>query len=274
MGLLGVIGSLAGNFFGGPVGGMIGGQLGSAIEGGDAASSASQAQQQAAQAGIDLQREMFNKTQGNLQPWMTAGQQAMGQLNPYAQAGAPALQGQQNLIGLNGAGAQQGAISAIANSPLLQQLMQQGEAGMLQNASATGGLRGGNLQGALAQFRPAMLQQAIDQQYSRLGGITALGQLTNQNMAQMGQSAAAGVGTSGMNAANQISNLYGQQGAAQAGGIFGQNAAMQNGITTAGALASRYGGFGNIFGMGGSGGGMQLGGINPSSGEFMGSLEF
>ena len=171
----------------------------------------------------------------------------MGQLNPYAQAGAPALQGQQNLIGLNGAGAQQGAISAIANSPLLQQLMQQGEAGMLQNASATGGLRGGNLQGALAQFRPAMLQQAIDQQYSRLGGITALGQLTNQNMAQMGQSAAAGVGTAGMNAANQISGLYGQQGAAQAGAGLAQANIMGN---TMGNMAGMYrsgafGGFGS-----------------------------
>ena len=264
MGLLGTIGTLAGSYFGGPVGGMIGGTIGGALDGSDAASSASQAQQQSAQQGIDFQREMFNRTQGNLQPYMQAGQNAMGYMNPYMQAGAPGLRGQQDLIGMNGAGAQSGAISAIANSPLLQQLTQQGENAMLQNASATGGLRGGNLQGALAQYRPAMLQQAIDQQYARLGGMTSLGQMSAQNMAQMGQSAAAGVGTAGMNTANQISGLYGQQGAAQAGGILAQNNAMNHGVMGALGAYRGYGGFGSNSGAGLSG--MQAAFSNTSLG--------
>lgn len=98
--------------------------------------------------------------------------------------------------GMTGEQAQQAAIKKIAESPLLQELMSQGEQAMLQQASATGGLRGGNIQGALAQYRPQMLQQAIDEQYARLGnlsgsGLTATQQLPNiSNVGSMPQSGA------------------------------------------------------------------------------------
>lgn len=98
--------------------------------------------------------------------------------------------------GMTGEEAQQAAISKIADSPLLKELMAQGEQAMLQQASATGGLRGGNIQGALAQYRPQMLQQAIDEQYARLGnlsgsGLTAIQQLPNiSNVGSMPQSGA------------------------------------------------------------------------------------
>jgi hypothetical protein len=125
-------------------------------------------------------------------------------LQPYVQAGAGALEQQQALIGIGPAGAQEQAISALEASPQFQALTQQGENALLQQASATGGLRGGNIQGALAQFRPQMLSELINQQYSRLGGLSALG-----------QASAAGVGGAGMQAGQQI-------GAAQAGGVLGQ----------------------------------------------------
>ena len=78
--------------------------------------------------------------------------------------------------GMTGEQAQATAIDRIANSPILQELTRQGEEAILQNASATGGLRGGNVQGALAQFRPQMLQQEIDKQYARLAGLSGMGQ--------------------------------------------------------------------------------------------------
>jgi hypothetical protein len=112
---------------------------------------------------------------------------------------------------LSGADAQRNAYSAIENSAGFQAQVQQGENAMLQNASATGGLRGGNIQGALAQYRPAMLTNAINQQYANLGGLT-----------QMGQNSAAGVGSSGMTSANNVASLLAQQGAASAGGVLGQ----------------------------------------------------
>jgi hypothetical protein len=165
-----------------------------------AASQASSAQQQSYQMGIDEQRRQFDELRKLLQP--------------YTEAGLPALKQQQALLGLEGQEAQQAAISAIENQPGFQSMVQQGENAMLQNASATGGLRGGNLQGAMAQFRPQMLAQAIQDQYSRLGGMTSLG-----------QQSAAGVGTAGMQTGRGISDLFGQMGAARAGGILGQGKA-------------------------------------------------
>lgn len=176
------------------VGGLIQGE--SARRG---ASQAAGAQRAAAEAGIAEQRRQFDALRQLLQP--------------YTEAGLPALQQQQALLGLSGAEAQQAAINAIQNQPGFQAMIQQGENAMLQNASATGGLRGGNLQGAMAQFRPQMLAQAIQDQYSRLGGMTSLG-----------QQSAAGVGTAGMQTGRGIADLLGQMGAAQAGGYLGQAA--------------------------------------------------
>lgn len=205
MGLLGSIGSALGDLsssVGNLSSSIIGGFTG-ATQQGKAAEKAGQLQAEYAGKGIDEQRRQFDALTQLLSPYVSSGSSAMTQ--------------QRNILGLNGASDQQAAISAIANSPLLQQLMQQGETGILQNASATGGLRGGNLQGALAQFRPSMLQQAIDQQYSRLGGLTA-----------MGQASAAGQGAQGMSLASNVGNLLSNQGAALAGGIIGQgNTARQ-----------------------------------------------
>lgn len=98
--------------------------------------------------------------------------------------------------GMTGEQAQEAAIAKISESPLLQELIKQGEQAILQQAAATGGLRGGNVQGALAQYRPQMLQKAIDEQYARLGslsgsGLTATQQLPNMsNIGSMPQSGA------------------------------------------------------------------------------------
>lgn len=190
----------------------------------EAASDAAGAQQASAEAGIAEQRRQFDAVRELLKPYTQAGVGAIGGLQPYAQAGAPALQQQMALAGLQGGAAQQAAMGGIEQSPMFQALLQQGETGILQNASATGGLRGGNTQAALAQFRPALLAQEIERQYGRLGGLAALGQQTTQNLAQFGQASAAGVGTAGLSTAGNISNLMQQQGAAQAGGILGQAA--------------------------------------------------
>jgi hypothetical protein len=102
------------------------------------------------------------------------------------------------------------------------------------------------LQAGLAQFRPALLQQAIEQQYARLGGMTSLG-----------QQSAVGVGTAGQAMGGNISNLLQQQGAARAGGILGTTAPFaqmaQLPMQLAGLNYARTGefgipGFNNLFG--------------------------
>ncbi len=186
----------------------------------DAAESAAAAQTGAAQQGIEEQRRQFDAVQKLLAP--------------YVSAGAPALEAQQAFLGLKGPEAERAAIERIKGGETFQALASQGEEALLQRASATGGLRGGNIQGALAQFRPALLSSLIDQQYGRLGGMTALG-----------QQSAAGVGAAGQQTGVNVANLLGQQGAAQAGAEIAQGKAF-------GAIpAAISGGLGLFSGLGG-----------------------
>lgn len=190
---------------------------------------ASAAQVEAADRGIAEQQRQFDAIQELLKPYVGAGNQA--------------LTGQQDLLGLNGENPQQAAIAALQRSPQFTAMQQQGENSILANASATGGLRGGNTQAALAQFSPQLLSQLIDQQYSRLGGLTSLG-----------QNAAAGVGNAGMQTGNAVSQLLQQQGAAMAGGALAQGRGQAGAWNALGSAVGAFGGMGG-FGRLGSGGG-------------------
>jgi hypothetical protein len=205
--------------------------IGSAVVGGvlsssaqrRAASTASRAQTQAADQSIAEQRRQFD-----------AVQQLMA---PYVQSGTTALSRYNALTGLSGEEAQQSMIQQISSGAEYGALVRAGEEGILQSASATGGLRGGNTQSALARFRPEILSSLIRDEYSRLGG-----------MVSMGQNAAAGLGNAGMQLGQNISNQYGQIGQAQAGAALARGQATANmwgNIAGSVGLAAGLGGFGN-----------------------------
>lgn len=183
-----------------------------------AASSASSAQISAANAGIAEQRRQFDSIQQLLSPWVGTG---------YG-----ALASQADLMGLRGDEAQKTAISAIENGSEYQEYVKQGEEAILQNASATGGLRGGNTQGALAEYRPQLLNSLINQRFNQLGTLSTGG----QNSAALTATAASTTGTN-------VSNLLGSIGSAQAGNYLAQGAAQSsflNGIgSTLGTLAGK-----------------------------------
>jgi len=174
-----------------------GSQLVGSFMGAEAAGDAADIQAGASREGIAEQRRQFDALQALLKP--------------YTEVGVPALEAQQAFLGLKGPEAERAAIERISGGETFKSLAQQGEEALLQRASATGGLRGGNIQGALAQFRPQLLNSLIEQQYGRLGGLTTIG-----------QQSAAGVGTAGMQTGTNVANLLGQQGAAQAGGVLGE----------------------------------------------------
>lgn len=161
-----------------------------AITGKTGAKEASKAQQQATQQGMAEQKRQFDLMQ-----------QLM---NPYVQAGQQGLSGQQDLLGLNGFDKQQGAIGNIENSPFFKSQYQQAENALLQNAAATGGLRGGNFQEALADNRSNMLFNNVNQQLQNLSGV-----------ASNGQSAAAGLGGNAMTFGNNMAQGYADIGQAQ-----------------------------------------------------------
>ena len=179
------------------------GDITGATSAGKAAEQGAATQAAAAGKGIEEQRRQFDKLVELMAPFIQAGTGAMGQ--------------QQALIGLSGPEAERAAIERISGGETFKALAQQGEEALLQQASATGGLRGGNVQAALSQFRPQVLNALIEQQYGRLGGFTTLG-----------QSSAAGQAASGMASASNISNLLANQAAATAGGqVAGGNVGRQ-----------------------------------------------
>lgn len=175
---------------------IVGGSIITGMMASDAQESAAQAaagaQTRASEASIAETRRQFDIVQ-NL-------------LKPYVSAGTESIAAQRALLGLAGTEEQQKAISALETSPTFEALARQGETAMLQQASATGGLRGGNIQAALAQYRPQLLSQMIENQFSKLGTISGLG-----------QASAAGTGAAAQTAGGTIANLLTQQGQAAAG---------------------------------------------------------
>lgn len=239
--------------FGGIV--AAGGAVAGAAISANGAKSAANTQAGAAQAGIDAENAKFDKVQALLAPYVQAGSgtpgggfdaaaylrnnpdvaadpyyslhpqehydtlgRNEGRAAPITQGTPGALGAYQNLVGLNGNDAQQTAINGIQGGAQFGSLSKQGEAAILANASATGGLRGGNTQNALATFRSNLLSSLIDKQLQQYGGL-----------AQMGQNSAAGVGSAALTTGQGVAGLLGQQGAATAGGSI----AAGNAITGA-----------------------------------------
>tara|TARA_R110000744_G_scaffold352095_3_gene458146 strand:- start:10498 stop:11214 length:717 start_codon:yes stop_codon:yes gene_type:complete len=182
-----------------------------------AADKASETSLQTSQLAIDAQQKQFDKLQSVL--------------SPYVQAGTSALSQQQAMLGLKGNDAQQASIDAIKNSAQFGSLVKTGEESILQNASATGGVRGGNTQGALAQYSPAILSQLMQSQYQNLGGLSS-----------MGQASAAGVGNGAMNSGAIMANSITNAGNANAAGILASGTAnAQNALAAGQANASMWG---------------------------------
>lgn len=191
--------------------------VGGSIAQGNAAGRAARAQTRAAQAGIDTQDEGLDKI--------------MGFLQPYADAGASGLDSLKNLLGLNGTNSQQSALDALQQSPQLTSVLKQGENAILQNASATGGLRGGNTQDALSRYAGDAFSRLIDSQFQKLAGVTNLGYSAATNQANAVQANA-----------NNVTGLLTQQGQAQAG------QALASGNAVAGSLNGISNGIGAAFG--------------------------
>jgi hypothetical protein len=253
---------------GGAIAGVVG-SVASGIIGSRSANKAADAQTAAANAQIAEARRQFDIVQSLLKPYVTAGTKGLGgmlslmgiggqaannltvQTVPGARRGqAPTFKvgdktfatkqeadayAKANSTGaITDQQAQQAEIDKITGGAQFGELTRQGEYAIQANASATGGLRGGNTQAALGQYRPALLQSLIDRQLQQYGGL-----------AQSGQNAAANTGTAAQNAGAQVNQALGDRGAAQAGAALAGGAAWQN----AGAgLLQTFGNYGQRFG--------------------------
>lgn len=145
--------------------------------------------------GIEEQGRQSDLTRADYQPYTTAGVSAIGKMG--------------DIVGLNGNDKWAAALEALEGSPYLKSLFRNGEEAVLQNASATGGVRGGNTERSLADFRADAFAQAIQRELESLGGIASLGGGMATNL-----------GSLGAHKADALTNLFGQQGAARAGGLL------------------------------------------------------
>jgi hypothetical protein len=174
--------------------------------------------QQGAQQATGAIDESMKQALGYLSPYMNFGEQALPYLQQYLQQGAP----------------QQFQFDAQAyqNSPEFQNLQAMNEQAVLRNASATGGMRSGGANAALAGITPQLLAQERGQQlnefninqglqqqrFGNLFNLTQFGAGFGQNAAQMAMGAGADKANYMYNAATGGANARAQ----------GQNAMWQH----------------------------------------------
>lgn len=178
------------------------------ITGSDAAAKAArqagQVQAAASREGIAETRRQFDVTQGMIQPQIEAGDLAREQ--------------QLRLLGLRGAGEQEAALGAFQQSPGQRFLQERAQRNLLQNASAIGGLGGGNVRSALVEQGVGFAQTDLQNQLAQLSGLSG-----------SGQAATGAVGQLGAQQAGTTAQLLGQAGQAQASGLLGAAQAQQAG---------------------------------------------
>ncbi len=166
----------------------------------DAANQAAGIQQGAAQTAEQGINRRFDITQETLRPSIEAGDLARQQ--------------QQALLGLSGQEAQQTAFAGLQESPGQQFLRNRAQKNLVRNASAIGGLGGGNVRSALVEQGTGFAAQDLQNQFGRLG-----------QLAGQGQAAATSTGQFGSQAANQAGQFGIAGSQARASGILGSQQA-------------------------------------------------
>lgn len=240
------------------------GAIGGAVISSSGAKSAADTQAQATQSGINEQNYEFNTIQGLLKPYVDAGTTALTGYNGAAGQYGNTLQQLNNLTGANGSSAQSTALMGLTSNPMYTTAMKLGQQSILQNASATGSLRGGNTISSLG-YLPSQVLSGVEQQQignlsSSLLGAQGLAGLYGQ-LVSTGQNAAAGTGNAGIQTGNNITSLLGQQGAIGAGATLAGTNAASGAINQFGTYLGSSGGQAAIAALMNAGG---TGGFNSA----------
>ena len=177
--------------------------------------SASNAQSNAAAAAQTEQMQMFNTTQANLKPYMTAGVGATNMLtNALPSLTAPF----------------QPTMQQLENTPGYQFTLNQGLQGV-QNSYAAQGLAnsGAALKGA-GQYATGLASNTFQTQFAN--NLATNQQAYNMlvGTAGIGENAAAGVGNAATTTGSNIANSIMQGGTAQAAGYMGAAGAINSGL--------------------------------------------
>lgn len=169
----------------------------------DAAKQAGAVQAAAANKGADTQQTMFNTTLGNAQPFIDAGQKAVGTLSQFA--GDPTQ--------INS------ALAAYANSPTYTFARDQGQLAIDRSNAAKGGYLSGQQLKDASTYNTGVASGTLGQYVDML-----------KSIAGMGANSTATLGNIGANTGAGIANSQLQAGAGDAAGIVGDANAINKGI--------------------------------------------
>lgn len=224
---------------------VAGAVVGSSLLGGSAAESAAstqaaasdraaELQRQTAQEQIALQKRMYEEGVARQQPWLTAGTNALTQMQGGAYALPKAFTGKVDLT--------QDPGYAFRMSEGLKALDRQAAArgGLISGAALKGAQRYG--QDLASQEYGNAYQRALDiynadvnrstTGYNRLASMAGIGQTTAQNIGSAGQTMAQNVGSIASTSAGNIGDLMTSSGAARASGYVGQANALTGALNT------------------------------------------
>lgn len=177
---------------------VAGGAIYSASKQAGAAKASGNASERAAQAAIDQSNQNYDRTKTNLDPYISAGSSAIGQMQA-----------------LNG-----GDFSSFKASPDYQFTLDQGVQASDRGAASRGSLYSGGHSADLMSLGQGLASQQYGNYYNRLQGLaglgqssaTSLGSIGTGNAAQVGQFGLAGAqaqGDAAIQGANANTNLVG-----------------------------------------------------------------
>lgn len=208
---------------------------------------------------LALQRRMYEEAVARQQPFYEAGREALNKLIPLSEY-------------------QKFGMDQFQADPGYAFRLSEGQKALERSAAARGGLMSGATGKALTRYGQEAGSQEYMNAFNRYQTERAARLNPLQSLANVSQTAANTLGNYGQNYANQANQLALTNAANQGNLALGMGNIRASQYGTAGsalntALNTDWNALSRRFGYGG--GGMQAGGqINPSSGEYMGSLEF
>ena len=188
-------------------GALIGGTVISGMMGNKAAKKVAQAQTYAADQSTQLGREQLEYIKSIMAPYQQEGQKALPALSAYVNQPAQSFNFD---------------YGAYFNSPEYAALSSQQNEQALRTGSATGGIRGGDTQAALATIAPQLAQQArqnaqnefsLNQgaqtnRYNQLMGIAGLGTGAENQVGNAAQNFGQTAGNNALMSGNALANSY------------------------------------------------------------------
>jgi hypothetical protein len=223
------------------------GSLAGGLFGGASAKSAAGQQAAADEQAAQLQQQRYLQTRSDLSPYNTAGQQVLPALNALAMSGPTGGGPDYVDLAYKNYLPPQMTQAQLEQTPGYQFQMSQGLKA-LQSANAAKGLgvSGAALKGA-AQFATGLANSNYQQQFAnaqqRFADVSGLSTLQQnqlqgqaarlQNVAALGESAAAQTGTTGASLAQSQGNALIAGGQANAAGTIGASNALTGGINNA-----------------------------------------